>query len=123
MDIKDSKLSNNVWNRTVGKNKYTWDIPTLIQYVKEKEYKEFDLPLDGIDLSWNPFDYNNIMDFVKHVNRVNKTNLEYPILIDDLGTVCDGWHRIVKAINEGRTSIKAIRIEEMPSASCVETVN
>ena len=40
--------------------------------------------------------------------------LKYPILIDHLGRICDGYHRIVKAIIENKTEIDATRIEEMP---------
>jgi hypothetical protein len=120
--LQDNKLSNNVWNRTVNGVRYSWDIPTLIQYAKEKKYKTFDLPLNGIDLSWNPFDYNNIYDFINHVNRINNVDLKYPVLIDNFGTVCDGWHRVVKAILKGDKYIKAIRLETMPTASHTENV-
>jgi hypothetical protein len=120
--LKENKLSNNVWNRTENGIKYSWDIPTLIQYTKEEKYKVFDLPLNGIDVSWNPFDYNNIFDFINHVKRVNEVDLKYPILIDDLGTICDGWHRVVKAIIKGDKTIKAIRIKNMPASSHTETV-
>lgn len=119
--ISSTKLSNNVWSRSIGKTRYSYDIPTLLQYVKEKKYKVFDLPIDGIDLSWNPFESSNMFDFIRHVQRVQQTDPKNPILIDDLGTICDGWHRVAKAILEGRKTIKAIRIEEMPVASCTET--
>jgi hypothetical protein len=99
---------------------YSWDIPTLIQYAKENKYKTFNLPLIGIDLGWNPFDYNNISDFIHHVKRVQRVSLTHPVLIDDLGTICDGWHRVVKAILNGQTYIKAIRLEKMPEASHTE---
>lgn len=115
--IDKFKLSNNVWTRTQDNYEYSWDIPTLIQFVKEKKYKTINILIDSIDLSWNPFDYLNVLDFSKHVKRVKDTDLKYPILIDDLGTVCDGWHRIVKAIVEGKKYIKAIRLKEMPSPS------
>jgi disulfide oxidoreductase YuzD len=122
MKLKENKLSNNIWNRTYNHTKYSWDIPTLLQYVVEEKYKTFDLPLDGIDLSWNPFDYDNVKDFINHYNRAKIADLKYPVILDDLGTVCDGWHRIVKAIIEGKKYIKAIRIEKMPVASHTEHV-
>ena len=36
------------------------------------------------------------------------------------GTICDGWHRVVKTILKGETTIKAIRIEEMPDPSSIK---
>lgn len=117
-DMEDKfKMSNNNWVRIKNGIEYTWDVPTLIQFAKEKKYKVIKIPLDGIDLSWNPFDSYDTNDFIKHVKRVKDTDLKYPILIDDLGTVCDGWHRIVKAIIENKTYINAIRLKEMPTAS------
>jgi hypothetical protein len=117
-----NELSEGVWSRTIGNTKYTYDVPTLLQFVKEKGYEVFDLPLDGIDLSWNPFSTRNISEFIFQVKRINNTSLEYPILIDDLGTICDGWHRVAKAILEGKKTIKAIRMNEMPDASGTETL-
>jgi len=110
-------LSNNEWVRTIDGVEYTWDIPTLIQFVKEKKYKTIKIPIDALDISWSPFDYSNVSEFIKHVRRVKETDLKYPILIDDLGTICDGWHRVVKAIIENKKYIKAIRLKEMPKAS------
>jgi len=120
--LNTNKLSNNIWARTLNGIRYTYDIPTLIQFAKEKKYKVFDLPLISLGLDWNPFDYNNILDFIKHVKRVNESDLKYPILIDDLGIICDGWHRVVKAILEGKKYIKAIRLEEMPHPSSEEKI-
>ncbi len=116
------KMSNNEWVRTKMGIEYTWDVPTLIQFVKEQKYKVIKVPLDSIDLSWNPFDYQDTADFIKHVRRVKDTDLKYPILIDDLGTVCDGWHRIVKAIIEKKTYINAIRMKRMPTASSTKVL-
>jgi len=113
MEIEGMELSNNVWNRTKGNVRYSWDIPTLIQYAKEQKYKVFEIPIKGIDMSWNPFDYDNVKDFIEHVKRVEEADLKHPILIDDLGTICDGWHRVVKAVLLGKKYIKAIRIEKM----------
>lgn len=92
-----------------------WAASTLVQYCKEKGYPIFKLPLAGINLSDMPFDVNNLDEFIFQCNRVNKADLKYPILIDSIGRICDGYHRVVKAIIEGKTEIDAIRIEEMPS--------
>ena len=91
-----------------------WEASTLVQYCKEQKYPVFNLPLAGIDLSANPFNIQDFQEFMGHVRRMNETDLKYPVLLDNTGYICDGWHRVAKAILEGKTYIKAIRITRMP---------
>ena len=95
----------------------TYDAPTLVAFAKHKNYKTFDLPLVGIDISHMPFSANTFGQFLYHLKRVNDTNLDYPVILDDEGVICDGWHRVAKAYLEGRPTVKAIRLLEMPDAS------
>lgn len=90
----------------------TYSALKLIEH--SKKFKVFDLPLIGIDLYRKPWEIKNIDDFCYHVQRVMKTDLKHPIILDYYGTVCDGWHRVCKAILLGKTTIKAIRLETMP---------
>lgn len=86
---------------------------SLIEH--SKQFQTFDMPLAGIDLSNRPWGNDiNIMDFCYHLKRINDADLSKPILLDNEGYICDGWHRICKAISEGETFIKAIRLETMP---------
>ena len=95
----------------------TYDAPTLVAFAKHKNYKTFDLPLVGIDISHMPFSATTFGQFLYHLKRVNDTNLNYPVILDDEGVICDGWHRVAKAYLEGRPTVKAIRLLEMPDAS------
>ena len=95
----------------------TYDAPTLVAFAKHKNYKTFDLPLVGIDISHMPFSGTTFGQFLYHLKRVNDTNLDYPVILDDEGVICDGWHRVAKAYLEGRPTVKAIRLLEMPDAS------
>ena len=95
----------------------TYDAPTLVAFAKYKNYKTFDLPLVGIDISHMPFSSSTFGQFLYHLKRVNDTNLDYPVILDDEGVICDGWHRVAKAYLEGRPTVKAIRLLEMPDAS------
>lgn len=91
----------------------TWRTLTLIEH--SKKYEPFDLPLACIDLSSKAFGNElSYDDFIYHLSRINKTDLQYPILLDKRGIICDGWHRVCKAIIEGRATVKAIRFSEMP---------
>ena len=95
----------------------SYDAPTLVQFAKDKNYPVFDMPIVGIDMSELPFAVNSFAQFVWQLSRIQNTDLSHPILLDDHGTICDGWHRVAKAVMEGRTTIKAIRLQEMPDAS------
>ena len=95
----------------------TYDAPTLVAFAKHKNYKTFDLPLVGIDISHMPFSTTTFGQFLYHLKRVNDTSLDYPVILDDEGVICDGWHRVAKAYLEGRPTVKAIRLLEMPDAS------
>lgn len=99
------------------KNDKRWDAATLVEWCKEKGYKEFDLPLAGIALNYLPFCVDTFEDFIWQMDRCTHSDLKYPIILDNLGVICDGYHRVAKAILEKRPSIKAIRIEEMPNPS------
>ena len=123
VNIEDTTLSDSVYTRTEGNTEYSWDAPTLVEYVKEKKYKVFKLPISGISLSKLMFSIPNMLKFADHVKRVQSTDLKYPIILDDLGTICDGWHRVIKALLEGREYIDAIRIKEMPEASGYRSLN
>jgi hypothetical protein len=120
MKVNDIQLSECTYTRVEGNIRKVWDVPVLVQFVKEKKYKTFDLPIEGIDMSNLMWCIRNTIDFIKHYRRCNKADLKYPILIDDMGTICDGWHRVVKATIEGKKYIKAIRLDEIPEASCEE---
>ena len=95
----------------------TYDAPTLVAFAKHKNYKPFDLPLVGIDISHIPFSASTFGQFLYHLKRVNDTSLDYPVILDDEGVICDGWHRVAKAYLEGKPTVKAIRLLEMPDAS------
>ena len=51
------------------------------------------------------------------MKRTNNADLKYPIILTDKGVICDGWHRLCKAVYQGDEYIKAIRIEKMPEYS------
>lgn len=97
------------------RDKQVWYAQTLIDYCKAKEYKTFDLPLSAVNLSVLMFAVENIADFIFQVRRVENTDLRYPIILDDLGQIADGWHRVCKAILNGDKTIKAVRMESMPA--------
>lgn len=96
---------------------YTWDCPTLIAYCKRQNYQVFDTPLAAINISGIPWKISSIKDLAYHVSRINTVDTTYPVIMDDEGYIADGWHRVVSALINGKTTIPAIRIQTMPQIS------
>lgn len=96
----------------------TFDVPTLIEWCKQKKYPVFDAPLCSLSIDIIPWNnLHDMLDFCYHVKRVNGCSLEYPIILAPNGCLLDGAHRICKAIILGKNTIKCIRLQEMPKAS------
>ena len=100
-----------------------WNATTLYQWVKEQKLKPFDIPLAALDLSFIPFDLNSLDDFIFQCKRVKNTDPKIPIILDSCGVVADGYHRIARAILDGKKTIKAYRITTMPKPDKVKDKN
>lgn len=74
------------------------------------DYPVFDCPLAALDLSDEIWRGADIFSLAYHCKKVMEADLDHPILIDWRGSVADGRHRIIKALIEGRTTIKARRM-------------
>jgi hypothetical protein len=75
---------------------------------------------DGVKISGCGLGNNRYTDEDGGVKRVQDTSLDYPIIMDRDGFIMDGWHRVVKALVEGRETIKAVRFDETPSPEFYE---
>ena len=108
--IDSLEMTENNYERGKGEK---WNCTTLIEH--SKKFKVFDMPLAGISTYGTPWGVIDSLDgFLYHIKRIENTSLEHPIILDDYGNICDGWHRVCKAILKGDTTIKAIRLENMP---------
>jgi len=97
---------------------YRWATNDLIEAAKR--CKPFSMPLAGIDMSGMPWNITCYEDILWHIKRVNETSLEHPIILDHYGCIANGWHRIAKAVLEGKRTIMAVRLEEMPRSEEVK---
>ena len=94
-----------------------WKAETLYNYVKKKKIKPFKMPLASfnLDLVYHQFDNDNLYAVIYQIKRVANCDIAKPIVIDDVGQVADGMHRIVKAISMDMEYIMAYRLTDMPT--------
>ena len=101
-------------------NKY-WMTTTLLKAVKDQELEVFDYPCAAYDMSNKNFSVENMDDFCWHVHRVLAADYEsHPIILDDLGQIADGNHRLCHAIVDGAATVQAYRLKEMPEPDFIE---
>ena len=87
-----------------------WSIARLVELSKKLEV--FEAPLRAMDIRYN-FNWS-MLDAVMHVQAVLDADLSYPIILSAEGVIFDGRHRVMKALLEGRDTVKAVRFDENP---------
>ena len=96
-----------------------WLIPNLIEQAKCLPVME--IPLCAIFTGsevWEPI--QSPQQLARHMKQVMDADMSYPIIMDDEGFIMDGWHRVAKALLEGRETIKAVRFENTPAPDYVK---
>ena len=97
-----------------------WKASTLYDYAKAKNYPTQEMPLFAVNLTTFAFECHNLYQFIFQSKRWRDCDYEIPIILDNFGQIADGYHRICKAILDGKETIKCIRLEEMPSPDFIE---
>jgi len=114
------KISNyRDFNKYVDENKNVWLVTHLIWNARNLEIFDYSIEHSNIDnkLFWK---LDTTRDFLVHCEKVNLADLNYPIILSPDGNVLDGRHRIIKAILEGRGSVKAVQFSVMPKPDYVD---
>ena len=91
-----------------------WSAKYLYQKVKELGISCESVCLRHLDLSglpWQDGTIPNLDLYLYHAVRVNDANPNIPIIMRTDGQIIDGWHRVVRAIIDGRENIMAYRFE------------
>ena len=95
----------------------------LLWYTKRlwelsKDFEPFYIPLGEIvELDrdcWFGSTEPTLREVARHADRIAKADLDYPIILNDDGSLMDGGHRVCKALINGQTSILAVKFAEMP---------
>ncbi len=91
-----------------------WKPETLWKFAEEQGYEVRELPLWTVNIHDMPWQLYTMRDFIREMYHVSQCTFDYPIIIDNMGVIADGMHRVCKAFLEGKDTIKAIRLEKMP---------
>jgi len=121
MDYKPVKISLHcqLENNKFQNGNQVWGITRLIERAKDLE--SFDLPLQGIDIGTKIWDaIQSPKKLAEHMKQVMAADLNYPVIMDEEGFIMDGWHRVAKALLEGRATIKAVRFDVTPACDYTE---
>lgn len=114
INIQEFQLADN----GVSMGRKHWDLATILQ--ASKDLPQYDLQLSAIDLNVQPWNFNSIDGFIYHAKRIENANFDHPIIQAPWGYIIDRWHRVAKAILEGRTTIKAVRLNVMPEPDKID---
>lgn len=105
--------------RSVGNDVLIWNVARLVDLAAQTPVQDW--PLDQISEIDEPYWYDathgnptcrSVMD---HAAQVAATDLSYPILLCPDGRIMDGMHRIMKAVGEGRNTIRARQLSKLPT--------
>ncbi len=95
-----------------------WDVDRLIHMTASLPAEE--VPLTSIwevdTVYW--FDQSQrptVRRVLEHVRLIEEVDLSYPIILGPDGRLMDGMHRVARAILEGRETIAAVRLPELPA--------
>ncbi|MFT3800291.1 MAG: hypothetical protein QM766_03655 [Burkholderiaceae bacterium] len=100
-----------------------WDVHKLIGLTKDLDAE--DVQLAAIRELDDPYWYTSEDDsptcrsIAGHMRLVQAADLRWPIIICPEGRVMDGMHRVVKALLEGRGTIRAFRLPTLPAPDYV----
>lgn len=85
-----------------------WDVDRLVRLTRHLEPEL--VPVAGIreldEPYWGAMTCRKVAE---HVRLTNECDLRFPIILSSDGGVMDGMHRVLKALIEGASHIKAVR--------------
>lgn len=98
--------------------KHRWCVARLFELARELPV--MDVPLNHLNVYYT-YSKLTLREMVMHMKAVQKADLSFPIILDEDGELMDGRHRIMRAMLEGRDTIKAVRFDENPSPDKVDS--
>jgi hypothetical protein len=95
-----------------------WNVHRLVELTASFPVKEVDLDsiweVDSVYWFNDGDEVPTVRSIVEHMRLVNAADLSFPIILGSNGCVMDGMHRVVRALLEGRQTIRAVQFEADP---------
>ena len=92
--------------------KHHWSVARLFELSKGLPVLE--IPIDHLCIGYS-YDNLRLREMVMHMKAVNDADMAYPIILDEDGELMDGRHRLMKAMLNGYSTIKAVRFDKNPN--------
>ena len=118
-----TKLRKQYHFRPSNRGLLAWDVHRLIEL--SQNFTPFDVPLSHIreldEAFWYDLegDQPTCRSVALHAKLINETDLSYPIILSQDGSVMDGMHRVCKAFLNGLDVIQAVQFEIDPDPDYV----
>lgn len=93
---------------SLGKSR--WSVSRLIKLAETLPIQE--APIDSICVC-EKYDVT-MREMVQHVQAILNADLDFPIILDEDGEILDGRHRMMKAMLDGKSTIRFVRFDENP---------
>ena len=91
-----------------------WKTKTLIEKSKDLKVVPYEIDAGALvdeNIMWK---LTNVRDYLVHYKRVQRSDLDVPIILRSDGYIMDGWHRIIKAITCGITTLPSKQFDITP---------
>jgi hypothetical protein len=101
-----------------------WDVDRLISLTRGLRSQP--VALSRIQELDNPFamegsaDVPTYREVAEHARLIEEADLGFPIILSSKHRVMDGMHRVMKALNAGRSTIDAVIFERDPAPDYVD---
>lgn len=100
-----------------------WDIRRLVELSRNFPVQRINL--DEIaelgETHWyaHEGDSPTCRSLLQHMQLIDQVNPGYPIILDQVGRVMDGMHRVCRAVRDGKNNIPAVRFITTPEPDFV----
>jgi hypothetical protein len=94
-----------------------WDVDRLIELSRDFPVSEIQVSsIAEVDtVYWfGDNDQPTVRRIVEHMRLVTEVDVSHPVIIGFDGRVMDGMHRIARALLDGRSTIRALRFDDLP---------
>jgi hypothetical protein len=108
-------------NSFIDEDGNIWRTKTLLEASKNLEVVPFQITdfIQDENIMWT---LKNVHDYLNHYKRVQRANLDEPLILRSDGYIMDGWHRLIKAIACGITTLPSRQFVINPEPDFKEEV-